>query len=180
MNFNRALDWLVEQGKKELANQGHRATGRAIESLRHEIVLRNELPVLGHILVVDYAAILDKGVRANRISYSPTPRNRGGTSAFIQSLIEWAAIIRPSFSLNERKGFAFAVATKASREGIPTRGSFAFSSNGRRTGWVKHGLEMPSESATFVELLAMDRYFRELLRESLEVIRQSDFVRGGT
>jgi hypothetical protein len=60
---------------------------------------------------------------------------------------------------------AFATAKKHKREGMPSRGSYAFSSNGRRTGFVKNTLEqylplltdlIGTESGRVVDLIIGD------------------------
>lgn len=136
--FQRILDKLADAGKLELAQQGHRATGKGIESVEGVVSDITVDKLVGVIMANDYLLPVDTGVKASRIAYNPGSGTR--TSKYIEGLIRWAGVVKPSLSPKERKSFAFAVAAKHKREGMPTRASFSFSRNGRRKDWVKFGL----------------------------------------
>ncbi len=138
--FEQELKAIIQDLKDELNQQGHRATGSLEKSFEAEIKDSDKDGFLGTIFGNDYWQAVDTGVSASRIPYSPG-KGRGGTSKYIQSLIEWAAVVKPELSDKERKGFVFAVAAVASREGNPTRGAYSFSRNGERTGFVERTIK---------------------------------------
>ena len=160
------MEKLADSAKMELAEQGHRATGKGIKSIEPKVTAEGLDKLVGTILANDYLIPVDTGVKAARIPYSPGSGAR--TSKYIQGLIRWVGIIKPSLSTKERKGMAFAVAAKHKREGMPTRGSYSFSSNGRRTGWVKHGIEDNVERLVEMSgiLQALERIFDAAVREA--------------
>ena len=81
---------------------------------------------------------MDTGVTAARVPYR---RGAGaGESKYIDALIRWIEVIKPGLGEAETKSFAFAIANKAKQEGHPTKGSFSFTQNGRRTEWVKFAI----------------------------------------
>lgn len=140
--FQDLLDQLADQGREEITQQGHVATGRGRDSLEGSIISRDLRKLEGAILAADYmVGPVDEGVKASRVPFSPST-GRGGTSKYIQGLMDWLRVVKPSMSDQERKSMAFAIGQTAKREGHPTRGSFAFSRNGERTGWIRRGLEI--------------------------------------
>ena len=151
-NIKAALEFLRQQIISELRGQGHVATGNLLRSI--EIVIE-ELgeKIVGRILVADYALFLDKGVSADRIPFSGIT-GRGGKSRYIQALINWIRIKRPSASDNQVKGIAFAIAHKAKQEGHPTRGSYAYAQNNRRKEWTRYAIDDNEEE--FEKLLDLE------------------------
>ncbi len=139
--FDQELDLIIADLRDELEQQGHRASGSLEKSLNFEIKDSDHDGFLGTIFGNDYWAPVDTGVSASRIPYTPGRRSGRSASKYIQGLMDWAAIVKPELSDKERKGFVFAVATKQSREGMPTRGSYSFSRNGTRTNFVQRTLD---------------------------------------
>lgn len=138
--FREALEGMVERGRQEITEQGHVATGRGRASLESVFLGYKGGTLEGAIMAEKYmVGPVDEGVTAAKVPYSGRS-GRGGVSAYIQGLIDWSRTIKPGLSDKERKGFAFAVATVAKREGHPTNGSYSFSQNGRRTGWIQAGI----------------------------------------
>lgn len=138
--FEQELEAIIVDLRDELNQQGHRATGSLENSLTFEIKDSDSDGFLGVIFGNDYWEALETGVAASRIPYTPG-KGRGGTSKYIQALIEWAGVVRPELDEKERKSFVFAVATVASREGNPTRGSYSFSRNGERKNFVQRTID---------------------------------------
>lgn len=137
--FLTALEALAEQAKAELFAQGHKATGRGINSIEAKITTADLDRLVGVILANDYlVGPVDKGVPAARVPFGG--RGGGGKSKYISGLMAWARVVKPGLNAKERKSFVFAVAATHKREGIPTRGSFSFSSNGRRRDWIEYGI----------------------------------------
>ena len=135
---------LIKISQNELLNQGHRVTGETEKSFKAEIKIVGEYRYELSIYVKTSAIILNYGVEAKRIPYTPRKRGqgKGGVSKYIQALLNWAANVKPSLSDSERKNFVFAVANKAKKEGHPTSGSYAFSKNGRRKDWITFAIEV--------------------------------------
>ncbi len=132
------MDFLKGKIIEELAQQGHRASGALEKSI--EVIIEEKGSILiGKILMNDYSYWLDKGVPADKVPYYPGSGRK--SSKYIDALIDWSKWIKPALSEEERKSFAFAVATKAKQEGHPTSGSYAFSSNGRRKAWHENAIE---------------------------------------
>jgi len=127
--------------------QGHNLTGKAISEIETIVKFQvNELQITG--LVLDYMAINNQGVTADRIPYYPGSGRK--TSKYIDGLIEYAKK-RMGESDKEAKSIAFAIASKHKKEGMPTRASARFSSTGRRTGFIEIALE--KNNAKFIELI---------------------------
>jgi len=136
---NTIGEWLKIRLAKEFRDQGHNLSGALIASLEKKVVVSGEkmtIQMLGN----DYGDPLNTGVPASRIPYTPDGPRRGGTSQYIQALIRYAQR-RMGLQGKEATSAAFAIARKQKREGMPTKGSFKYSSNGRRTGWVDVALE---------------------------------------
>lgn len=111
--------------RNELDQQGHRASGRLIDSITTDVVARGGT-VIGKVLMEDYGRYLDTGTRPH---YPP-----------ISELIDWAGSVKPGLSDRERRSFAFAVQRSIATHGTPTPGSFQFSKNGRRKDWSKYAI----------------------------------------
>lgn len=162
--FLKALTALAEKGKAELFAQGHKASGRGIESVEAKITSANLERLVGVILANDYlVGPVDKGVKSSRVPFGG--RSSEGTSLYIQGLLNWARIVKPSLSEKERTSFVFAVAKTQKREGIPTRGAYSYTSNGRRTGWIENGIEKNAE--TFEEDLRLAEFIADSFEESI-------------
>lgn len=135
-------EYLRNRLGQELLAQGHRLTSELISSIEYKVqTSANGLTL--DFFASEYGTYLNTGVPANRIPYSPGRRG-GGTSAYIQGLIRYAQR-RMGLRGKEAVSAAFAIARKHKREGMPTRASFQFSSNGRRTGWVDIILEQDEQ-----------------------------------
>lgn len=164
-NFSKALDRMAKRGKDELEAQGHKASGRGIESIEGKVSTRTIRVLEGVILGEDYLVPVDTGVEASRIPYSRS--GNGGTSKYIEELIRWAGIVKPALSENERKSFAFAVANKHKQEGNPTANSFSFSNNGRRKGWIANAFDTEQAKKEFEKELDLAAILSEEFFKSI-------------
>lgn len=121
-------DFFQAELRKELEEQGHKDTGKLIDSIEYEILTdADTIKIVFSYLY--YGDIVESGVKAANIPFSP---NSGAKSSkYIEALKNWA----------RRKGFkkplsaAFAIAYKHKKEGMPTKNSYKFSANGRRKNW---------------------------------------------
>ena len=121
---------------RELEQQGHRATGRLIASVVAKVkAAMDDIEVaLSHL---DYGIIVNAGLKPAQVPYS---RGSGAkTSKFIEALMGWIRLKGIGGGLDKTvRGIAFAIATTMKKEGMPTRGSYRFTSNGRRTMWIDY------------------------------------------
>ena len=134
-NFDHIGEVLTGHMVSEIESQGHRATGKLIESIDRQTqkVLDGIDTAISYL---DYGGIVNSGVRANRIPFGGN-RGGGGTSKFITALMEWVRFKGIAGGLDKNiKSATFAIAKKMKKEGSPTKGSFQFSQNGRRMKWL--------------------------------------------
>jgi len=155
---------------KELEGQGHKASGALIRSLEIKIVQTTK-GLEGQVWLNDYSRYLNTGVPAARIPFSGR-RSGGGNrkSKFITALIRWAGFVKRGLSFKGRKSFAFAVAHKLKKEGMPTRGSFAFSKNGRRKGWEEQVADIVTPR--FEEIAKIGLFMESIFDRILEIPTQ--------
>lgn len=122
---------------KEWNSQGHSLTGAAEQSMQYEIKVEGNTAI-ATMYANDYVLHLETGVRADRIPYSGRT-GRGGKSKYIQGLIHFFELRGVHGESATRA--AFATAATHRKSGLPSRGSYAFSANGRRTGFVRHTID---------------------------------------
>jgi len=136
INVTKIADLLVDLIKKEWVAQGHHLTGKFENSLETKIIKSSDSIKFQVIDGTDegYGKILDNGVPAENIPYTPG-RGRGGTSKYIQGLINYAKL-RMGAADKDAVSIAFAIANKHAKEGMPTRASSKYSSTGKRTKFV--------------------------------------------
>lgn len=144
-------EYLEAELKEELRQQGHVATGNLLKSIEVSGVLFGDGAVIS-VYYEDYGNPVDTGVSAQRI---PFGGSRGGTSKYIQGLMQWVSVIKGyPVGSRQNKAMTFAVAHTHKKEGMPSRGSFRFSKNGRRTGWAERTVER--SRARIAEILIED------------------------
>ena len=121
---------------EELEQQGYRATGALIRSVIARVKEGlDEVDIfMSHL---SYGIIVNTGVLAGRVPYS---RGSGAKSSkFIDALMAWIRLRGIAGGLDKTvRSVAFAMATAMKRDGIPTKGSYAFTQNGRRTEWIDY------------------------------------------
>jgi hypothetical protein len=140
--------------RDELEKQGHRLTGKLAESIVFEIRVDGD-KVVGVFLGESYGLVLETGVSASRIPYGGKT-GKGGTSKYIQGLVRFFEL--KGLGQKQALRAAFAVATRAKREGMPSRGSFKFTRNGRRKNWITHTLntKLPAVGAAIALAVGLD------------------------
>ena len=135
-------DLIVTGLTTELKEQGHIMTGRLAKSIRIKTrIFLNGFEMEGSFF--RYGAIIDRGTKANRIPFGGTTGKK--TSKYIQGLVEFVKKRRIETNQKKALGVAFAIAKTQKKEGMPTKGSFAFSKNGRRIDWIDFGFEQINE-----------------------------------
>jgi len=114
--------FIVDKLRNELLEQGHRDTGKLMDSMRYEVKGKGdtfEILIYGQ----GYAKIVDQG-------FGP------GKMVSVYALAEWVERKGIASGEKEIKSAAFAIRQKIFQEGSPTKNSVNFSSNGRRTDFI--------------------------------------------
>ena len=139
--LEQALQEILKIVKKEfnrqLQLQGHNLTGKLAQSVEQKITTTFD----GFIIdfkALAYGNIINRGVPANRIPFNPGSGKK--TSKYIDGLKKFAKL-RFGAGDKESQSIAFAIAYTQKKQGLPTKGSFKFSKNGKRTGFIDQTLE---------------------------------------
>lgn len=131
------MELIAGEMRKRIVGQGHNLTGRLANSIEYTVEKNGDY-TSGLMYIEDYGVFVNVGVSASRIPYGKGGGNRGGTSAYIQGLIEFWE--HRGLTGREAIGAAFATAKVHAREGMPSRSSSRFSDSGERTGFVKEAV----------------------------------------
>lgn len=131
-NIELIKDVIVKEVAKSFEVQGHKMAGALINNIQW-VTTESTDKILMQMLMQMYGIYLDRGVKAENIPYTP-PSGRGGKSKYIEGLIRYVEK-RIGLSGREAKSVAFAIANVQKKQGMPTRGSYRFSKNGKRTGF---------------------------------------------
>lgn len=135
----KAVKLLTKRGQRVLEEQGHRASGKLIDTMAAIMISEKPSSWIAGIEIEDYGIDVDTGTPANRV---PSPfKDVGEFKQYIERLKQWADQVKPGMDQLERSNFVLAVNRKHRIEGIPTKDSRRFSRTGRRTGWIKEAFE---------------------------------------
>ena len=145
--LNLIGEFLVEKLQNELREQGHEATGTLINSITYKVVSDTKIEIsTPH----EYVNSMENGL----------PQ---GTSVPISALIRWIEVKGIVTGDKEIKSLAWAIRTSIYQQGSPTKGSFKFSSNGRRLGFTEYVID--TYTKTIVQMAG-----KELLKETSQPI----------
>lgn len=118
--LNRLISFGVGSLRQEFTAQGHSATGHAINNIKGELIQ------------------MDGGVEVAFFAPEYATRLNNWQSPSTININEWRLRVWMALPTRGIPKKAYYPITRAMmREGIPTKGSFKFSQNGRRTGWVQ-------------------------------------------
>lgn len=126
---------LTEALMDEWDAQGHRMTGAVIREIEYQVEQKATELILSGFMPF-YGNIIAAGTKASRIPYSGRT-NKGGTSKYIQALQSYAQTRMNITDEKKSLSIAFAIAATQKKEGMPTSGSYKYSSNGKRKDWVE-------------------------------------------
>lgn len=143
--IEQSLRIASEEIKSELMAQGHNNTGALINSIEG-IVRDIEGGIRGELYMLERYIYINNPTPSSRIPYGGRT-GAGGTSKYIQGLIEFFK----SKGAQDPKAAAFATAAKHKKEGRPTRGSYLFSNNGRRLGFLEASI-IPIRERVYAQL----------------------------
>jgi len=135
-----AMKVLQRDLRAELRAQGHYSTGRLHDSIAFEIKPGVDV-VTAFVECEDYGLAMEFGVPAGKIPFNPG--SGAGSSQYIQGLITFFE--RKGLQGRDAISAAFATANTQRRTGMPTPGSYRFSSNGDRLGFASKTLERDLE-----------------------------------
>lgn len=130
--LTKAADAINKNLIKEWQAQGHHLSGAWESSLASKIINGgNSLAILG--TMAYYGSIVEQGVSKDRIPYGGH-KATAGTSKYIQGLVSYFK----ARGLGEKEAIraAFATAKTHKKEGMPTKGSYAYSKTGQRTKFI--------------------------------------------
>lgn len=115
---------VVEMLRDEATQQGHKDTGTFDKSIGYKIDASTFTSVFYYAF---YGEFLNNGVKKEKVNYS------------ISVLIPWA-LRKGIIKSKSKKDLSplYAIRKTHEKEGIPSKGSFKFSKNGRRIGFQDH------------------------------------------
>ena len=120
---------------KEWTAQGHYMNGKVVNEA--EFVIEATMNTIRMDLFVPiHGAFMETGTPAEKIPYSGRS-GRGGTSKYIQALMGYVQKRMAISDMARQKSIAFAIAETQRKEGMPTKGSYQFSTTGKRTEWLQ-------------------------------------------
>jgi hypothetical protein len=128
---------LKEALLNEWKAQGHYINGKIVEEM--DFLIERDLgrtAIIGKMYA--YGVYQDAGVQAANIPFSPGSGAK--RSRYIDGLVRFVQQRMAVSTLKEAKSIAFAIAHTQKREGMPTGGSFQYSSTGKRTEWVSDAI----------------------------------------
>ena len=129
----QSLGDLFKKGlQEELIKQGHKDTGKLINSIEFDIEFDGKDYWLSFSYLF-YGEIVRRGVKAENIPFSGRTGGKLKVSKYIQALMAYGQ----RKGVKDPKRFAFAVAFTHKREGMPTKRSSRFSKTGRRKFFVE-------------------------------------------
>jgi len=126
---------LVFQFKRELEQQGHRASKSG--SIIDGIAFKTSIMGLDVFTDKDYIHALNEGQKA----HAPN----------LQNILDWIEDRKstiPFANEQEKHEIAYAIIRKIKLEGTPTSGSFKYSDNGRRTGFIEQVINTNKQQIT--------------------------------
>jgi hypothetical protein len=134
---------LTKALQEEWTAQGHAMNSKIITDMEYVVKQEvNQLTISG--MIYPYGNIIAAGVMASKIPFS-APSKRGGTSLYIKALQEYVKLRMHISDEKKSLSVAFAIAQTQKYSGdawgMPTRGSYAFSSTGKRMAWVEEALK---------------------------------------
>ena len=160
----KAADALLKKAiREELRAQGHRLTGALEKSIMGQINSGSGTTTLDG-TALGYAGILNDGVDASKIPYSPGKRTGAGSSRYIQGLITFWKL--RGLGEAEATRAAFATARKQKQEGMSTKASRRFSASRRRQGFIAAVYRRVSAQVDKLVLSGYDEVVNNLFKET--------------
>lgn len=154
--FEAGLLEVIRFDQQTLTDQGHRATGKLIDTLRYEIKFDGDV-IKGEMIMQDYGLDVDQGISARDV-FRVNP----------DAIRQWAKVVKPELDAGEIDSFVAATFKRWDKEGIPLNdGNSRFSKDGTRTGWIKRGSEFIKDQGE--TLIGVDPILEALLDATLSI-----------
>lgn len=175
LSLKQPGEFLLKQILAEAQRQGHTLTGKLAREAR-VVTYGNPLldDLIGvQVLLPPYATQLDKGVKPGRVPFASSRtrnRSRGGTSAYIEALMDFFKRRYPSSSTARAKELAIRTAKVARRTGHPTPGSFKYSTNNARLGFIEKSLGTTSIKV-LESKMAVRPFVEDNIKQKLTALR---------
>jgi hypothetical protein len=146
--------------------QGHSMNNKIIQTI--EYVTKQEADALTLSgFMFPYGLIIAAGTKSENIPYSGRT-GAGGTSLYIQALQNYVKLRMNIEDDKKSLSVAFAIAQtqKFSGMGMPTRGSYAYSTTGKRLSWIEEAFKHEEDK---IEITVREMCFN-LLSLQVDVI----------
>jgi len=130
--------------------QGHSMSGKIVKEIEYQVKQETNKLILSGFMY-PYGSIVAAGTPSSKIPFSGRT-GRGGHSLYIEALQSY---VKNRMNIQDEKkslSVAFAIAHTQKNEGMPTKASYRFSSNGRRKDWVEGGLKNDKVTEAISEL----------------------------
>lgn len=121
---NRVMNKLREDIKKELIDQGHKNTGNFEKNI-DIVVTTTKNTVIASMYMPDYWKTLEEGLTTDQVR---------SLTGHVEALTKY--FVSKSNPITQARNIAILTRNRHLREGLPTRASYRFSKNGRRTGFL--------------------------------------------
>ena len=161
---------IVMAVKKAFIMQGHKMTGALNDSIEYKVNATMNSVML-EFLMLDYGMIQNFGVTPERIPFNPGSGAK--SSKYIDGLKRFAKL-KLGKNDKEAERVAFAIAYKQKQEGMPTKGSYKYSSTGKRTGAVLDALKDSEDEVTKMINLAMQEYVFKNFVDVITEVKKKD------
>lgn len=149
--------------KNEHIAQGHKLTGSFVNSINYEVLSDvNTITIL--LKYAEYGRYLETGVSAAKIPFGTKTGKK--VSQYIEALRSWATLR----GFTNPLGAAFAIAKTHKKEGMPSKGSYKFSNNGRRTDFQSFVLK---SNKSFLEDFISQDVAQQLTTQLFDLIRNT-------
>lgn len=154
-----ALKEWVKKGKQEMTDQGHVQTGGTRDKITGDFDWpQGSDKATATVFTDEIGTILDQGIVAGNVPFS-APSGRGGTSKYIEGLMQSIEFREPGLSEGEYLGIAIAIGLKAIRVGHPTANKDA------KLNWIEKGLEVNADQ--FIRALRLEDYLEAVVDDFL-------------
>ena len=140
---------LVKKFKKELKEQGHNASSKLHDSIKHRLSFKGEDAFIEITSKTNYAQKVNKGQKP----HAPN----------LDNILDWIEDRKktiPYSSEQEKHEIAYAIIRSINQQGTPTAEAFSWTQNGRRIGYMD-----------FVIQNNKRKIKRELVKEFGKIIR---------
>jgi hypothetical protein len=145
------IDHLKEVLSKALAHeweaQGHKMSGKIVDTIDYVVKQEADRMTISG-MMYPYGMYIAAGVKSSNIPYGGRT-GRGGTSLYIKALQDYVKARMNITDEQKSKSIAFAIAQTQKNSGdywgMPTRGSYAYSSTGKRLGWIEDAFKNNEE-----------------------------------